>query len=148
VNEFQSRRIAERASRTQSAEILVPGGKIAARLPHYEHRPEQLGMAEQWPRRLATERHLVVEAGTGVGKSFAYLIPAIFRDGCKAGRKKPSRPRTRRTRRGKRRRIVIATHTISLQEQLITKDCCSTGGDSRVHGCAGQGAGHHLSPGG
>ena len=59
-------------------EILGPGGRIAARLPHYEHRPQQLAMAEGVAAALAGQRHLVAEAGTGVGKSFAYLIPAIL----------------------------------------------------------------------
>lgn len=92
-------------------EILGPHGRIAARLDRYEHRPQQLAMAESV--RLAIERgeHLAVEAGTGVGKSFAYLVPAIL-----AAAQKPAD--------GGReiRRVVISTQTISLQEQLITKD--------------------------
>ena len=59
------------------ASILGPGGRIAARLPHYEHRPQQVAMAEAVERSLGGGRHLIVEAGTGVGKSFAYLVPAI-----------------------------------------------------------------------
>ncbi len=58
---------------------------------------------------LAARRHLIVEAGTGVGKSFAYLVPAILHV-------------TDPKHEGPRRRIVIATHTISLQEQLLQKD--------------------------
>ena len=60
------------------AQILGPAGRIAARLTHYEHRPEQLAMAEAVDRALREKHHLVVEAGTGVGKSFAYLVPAIL----------------------------------------------------------------------
>ena len=60
------------------AEILGPGGRIAARLPNYEHRDEQLAMAEAVAAAIAKRHHLVVEAGTGVGKSFAYLVPAIL----------------------------------------------------------------------
>ena len=63
---------------TSVSEILGPGGRIAARLPHYEQRPQQLAMAEAVASALAGEKHLVVEAGTGVGKSFAYLVPAIL----------------------------------------------------------------------
>src|SRR5688572_10262867 len=61
-----------------AADILGPEGRIAARLPNYELRPEQLEMAEAVARAIAAKRHLVAEAGTGVGKSFAYLVPAIL----------------------------------------------------------------------
>ncbi len=61
-----------------SKEILGPGGRIAARLPNYEHRSQQLDMAEAVDRAIRGQHHLVVEAGTGVGKSFAYLVPAIL----------------------------------------------------------------------
>jgi ATP-dependent DNA helicase DinG len=107
------------------AEILGPGGKIAARLPHYEHRPQQLAMAEAVAGALATERHLVVEAGTGVGKSFAYLIPAILHATATppiAKRASEEDDDEDENEAKPRRRIVISTHTISLQEQLITKD--------------------------
>ena len=60
------------------ADILGTGGRLARRLPHYEQRPEQLAMADAVAGAIARERHLVVEAGTGVGKSFAYLVPAIL----------------------------------------------------------------------
>ena len=59
-------------------EILGPSGRIAARLKNYESRPEQLAMAEAVDRAIREKHHLVVEAGTGVGKSFAYLVPAIL----------------------------------------------------------------------
>lgn len=108
-------------------EILGPGGRIAARLPNYEHRNEQMAMAEAVERAIAKRHHLAVEAGTGVGKSFAYLVPAILavssivedspldqatRDPDAIDDEEDSPPR----------RVVIATHTISLQEQLIQKD--------------------------
>jgi len=91
-------------------DILGPQGRIAQRLKHYEHRSEQLAMAEAVAHAISKRRHLVVEAGTGVGKSFAYLVPAIL--DC-AGPREEGQPR---------RRVVISTHTISLQEQLIHKD--------------------------
>jgi len=97
------------------AEILGPSGRIAARLKHYEHRPEQLAMAEAVSRAIDATTHLVVEAGTGVGKSFAYLVPAILAvagEPPEAGEEEKKPPR----------RVVISTHTISLQEQLIHKD--------------------------
>jgi Rad3-related DNA helicase/REP element-mobilizing transposase RayT len=85
--------------------ILGPDGAIARRLKDkYEHRPQQLEMASAVEHAFAEGHHLLVEAGTGVGKSFAYLLPAI---NYAVKRKK---------------RVVISTHTISLQEQLIDKD--------------------------
>ncbi len=91
------------------ADILGPGGRIAARLKNYENRSQQLAMAEAVTAAIQKPGHLVVEAGTGVGKSFAYLVPAILA-AAPTPDKKPGR------------RIVISTHTISLQEQLIQKD--------------------------
>lgn len=86
-------------------DILDLNGAIARRLPNYEPRPEQLQMADAVAHALAKPGHLMVEAGTGVGKSFAYLVPAI-QAACAQ----------------KDFRVVISTHTINLQEQLIRKD--------------------------
>lgn len=58
--------------------ILGDEGHIARRLPTYESRPQQLEMAQSVERAIRTQSHLIVEAGTGVGKSFAYLVPAIL----------------------------------------------------------------------
>jgi ATP-dependent DNA helicase DinG len=87
------------------ASILGPEGGIARRMPLYEARPQQLAMAETVAEAIAEPHHLIVEAGTGVGKSFAYLVPAIQ---AAAGKEDCV--------------IVVSTHTISLQEQLIRKD--------------------------
>ncbi|HXT60092.1 MAG TPA: helicase C-terminal domain-containing protein [Pirellulales bacterium] len=103
------------------AEILGPEGRIAARLTHYERRPEQLAMADAVARAIREKRHLVVEAGTGVGKSFAYLVPAILavaQNEEEAPDRDPQAPPDERP----RKRIVVSTHTISLQEQLLQKD--------------------------
>lgn len=89
--------------------VLGPQGLIARRLSSYESRPEQLEMAHAVARSITDGRHLVVEAGTGVGKSFAYLVPAILHAVAQSGEER-------------RRRIVVSTHTISLQEQLISRD--------------------------
>lgn len=70
----------------------------------FEPRPQQLAMAEAVSRAFEEKHHLAVEAGTGVGKSFAYLLPAIDQV---LRRKK---------------RVVVSTHTIALQEQLVHKD--------------------------
>jgi ATP-dependent DNA helicase DinG len=59
-------------------DILGENGSIARRLERYELRQEQLDMADAVNRAFITKQHLAVEAGTGVGKSFAYLIPAIL----------------------------------------------------------------------
>jgi ATP-dependent DNA helicase DinG len=119
-------------------EILGPGGRIAARLPNYEHRREQLDMAEAVDRAIHQRHHLVVEAGTGVGKSFAYLVPAILAaagqqsggDGRSTaapatqpgwGGSSTATPSTK-SEDEPARRVVLSTHTISLQEQLMQKD--------------------------
>ncbi|MFW5653505.1 MAG: ATP-dependent DNA helicase, partial [Planctomycetota bacterium] len=84
--------------------LLAPDGPIARRLPGFEVRPQQREMAQQVAGALNRHECLWVEAGTGVGKSFAYLLPAV----------------QRAVEQGER--IVIATNTISLQEQLMDKD--------------------------
>ncbi len=85
-------------------DIFSPGGIISEHLTGYEFREGQLNMANAVARAFAASDHLIVEAGTGVGKSFAYLIPAISH----ALRNKQT--------------VVVSTNTISLQEQLVTKD--------------------------
>ncbi len=105
----------------EPAAILGPDGSIARRLERYEQRPQQLQMADAVARALAEKRHLVVEAGTGTGKSFAYLVPAILHatreveegdgDEERGDEEKPAKLP-----------VVISTHTISLQEQLLNKD--------------------------
>jgi ATP-dependent DNA helicase DinG len=85
------------------ADFLSPAGPVAKRLKSFELRPQQQQMAAAVEHAFNSSRHLIVEAGTGVGKSFAYLIPAIAQ-----------------VAQGKK--VVISTHTISLQEQLIEKD--------------------------
>ena len=88
-------------------DILGPEGRIAARLPGYEHRQQQLDMADAVHGALERGEHLIVEAGTGVGKSFAYLVPAIL---------------AATDANDDVRRVIVSTHTISLQEQLLGKD--------------------------
>ena len=85
-------------------QILGPRGPIARALSGYEVRPQQLQMARAVAEAFAAPEHLLVEAGTGVGKSFAYLVPAIAAV----------------AERGQR--VIVSTFTISLQEQLVTKD--------------------------
>src|ERR1700722_6516532 len=74
--------------------------KITAQMSGGEHRPEQQEMCRAVAEAVATGRHLVVQAGTGTGKSLAYLVPAAL-----SGKK-----------------VVVATATKALQDQLATKD--------------------------
>jgi ATP-dependent DNA helicase DinG len=83
--------------------IFSPEGLLSA-ASHYEFRPQQQRMACEVARALESSGHVVIEAGTGVGKSLAYLVPSALH----AVRMK--------------RKAVISTHTIALQEQLIYKD--------------------------
>lgn len=81
-------------------EVLGPSSPLARRLAGYEHRDGQLAMARAVHEALAKDGHLFVEAGTGTGKTLAYLVPAIL-----SGRK-----------------VVVSTATHALQEQIFTKD--------------------------
>lgn len=95
--------------------ILGDAGRIAQRLNTYESRPEQIDMASAVRDAIDEQSHLIVEAGTGVGKSFAYLVPAILH---------ATRDQGETDEKGKpvKRRVVVSTHTISLQEQLFHRD--------------------------
>lgn len=92
----------------EAASFFRPGGKLEEACVHepfpYEQRPQQEAMAVAVAEGIARQEHLAVEAGTGVGKSFAYLVPAVLAA----------------VRRGEQ--VVVSTHTISLQEQLLNKD--------------------------
>src|SRR5437016_677186 len=112
-----------------ATDILGTQGRIAARLEgRYEERPEQLAMADGVSRAIRNGHHLVVEAGTGVGKSFAYLVPAILAATGELPIDKkaiPLRPRSSDEEKDEKPplpRVIVSTHTISLQEQLIQKD--------------------------
>lgn len=84
--------------------LLSPGGAFEQNFPSFEHRPQQVQMLEAVANALNDGGHLMVEAGTGTGKSVAYLLPAIHwavqnND-----------------------RVIVSTNTINLQDQLINKD--------------------------
>lgn len=87
----------------QVGEIFSPKG-LLSRAKNFEYRPQQQDMAVAVARALEQQDHLVVEAGTGVGKSLAYLVPAILHAVAN------------------KRKAVVCTHTINLQEQLVEKD--------------------------
>ena len=134
---------------TTPEEILAPDGRLAARLAQWESRPQQIEMANLIAEAIAQRRHAVVEAGTGVGKSLAYLVPAVLaatadqedavttaatsataQPGAPTAGNEPESPDADELEEeeasapaGSRpRRVVISTHTIALQEQLVTKD--------------------------
>src|SRR3954468_17321417 len=83
--------------------LFSPDGRLS-RAKNFEYRPEQQQMAVAIAQALEEERHLVIEAGTGVGKSLAYLVPAILYA------------------LEQKKKAIISTHTINLQEQLLYKD--------------------------
>jgi ATP-dependent DNA helicase DinG len=80
--------------------VLAPGGALSRALPGYEPRPDQLAMAEAVAQALSRRRYLVAEAGTGTGKTLAYLVPALLSG----------------------RRVVVSTATKALQEQIWYRD--------------------------
>jgi ATP-dependent DNA helicase DinG len=81
-------------------QFFGPKGLLSRWHPNYEHRPGQVQMAEAVWEALQRKRHLIVEAGTGTGKTLAYLVPAILSG----------------------KRVVISTGTKNLQDQLFYKD--------------------------
>ena len=111
-------------------DVLAVDGRLAARLPGWESRPEQLAMARAVEAAIRERRHLLCEAGTGVGKSLAYLVPAVLAVTADQEDEVPKVPAgddddpfTEPLPEGGRpRRVVISTNTIALQEQLVDKD--------------------------
>ncbi|MEA3346092.1 MAG: helicase C-terminal domain-containing protein [Chloroflexota bacterium] len=86
------------------ARMLEQGGVFARQFPGYEHRPQQIEMLRAVAEAFNQGRHLLVEAGTGVGKSIAYLLPAVYFAAKNS------------------EHVVISTNTINLQDQLYHKD--------------------------
>src|SRR5207249_6691410 len=87
--------------RTES--FFSPNG-LLAKAKNFERRPQQQEMAAAVANALEEERHLLIEAGTGVGKSLAYLTPAVL------------------WATEEHKKAIVSTHTINLQEQLLYKD--------------------------
>jgi len=85
-------------------EVFGPDGLIAKAHPEYEYRPGQIDMAQAVMRAFEEKRHLIVEAGTGTGKTLAYLVPAVA------------------AALGGNGRVIVSTGTKNLQEQLMEKD--------------------------
>ncbi|MBZ5573135.1 MAG: ATP-dependent DNA helicase [Acidobacteriia bacterium] len=108
--------------------FFSPGGLLSRTHPAYEFRRGQLQMAQAVEQALAEKRHLIVEAGTGTGKTLAYLVPVI--------------------RSGKR--VIISTGTKNLQEQLFNKDipfleqALFPNGDAKLNVCYMKGRNNYL----
>src|SRR6185312_7287356 len=94
----------ERVARNHMDKVFGPDGLIARAHPEYEYRPGQVQMAEAVMRAFDDKHHLIVEAGTGTGKTLAYLVPAVAAAV------------------GGRGRVIVSTGTKNLQEQLMEKD--------------------------
>ena len=104
----------------QVEQIFGPEG-ILSEAKNFEYRPQQQAMASGVMRSLEANQNYVVEAGTGVGKSLAYLVPAALAAMIN------------------NKRVVVSTNTINLQEQLLTKDV-----PTAVDTIAGVETGMHL----
>ncbi|MEO8285588.1 MAG: helicase C-terminal domain-containing protein [Chloroflexota bacterium] len=91
-------------SHTEIEAILKPGGAMSGAFDTYEYRAQQIDMAKAVASAFNKGHHLIVEAGTGTGKSIGYLLPAILYS----------------LRTGER--VIVSTNTINLQDQLFTKD--------------------------
>ena len=85
---------------TQLSEVFSPDGLLARSIPGYRLRPQQLEMAERIAQAIAGSKVLVAEAGTGTGKTFAYLVPALLSGG----------------------KVIVSTGTKNLQDQLFGRD--------------------------
>ena len=108
--------------------FFAPGGVLSKAHPAYEFRRGQLEMAQAVEQALGEKRHLIVEAGTGTGKTLAYLLPVI-----RAGK-----------------RVILSTGTKTLQEQLFHKDIpfleknLFPDGKSKLRVCYMKGRGNYL----
>ena len=118
-------------SRLSLYQFFGPGGVLSQRHPAYEFRKGQLAMATAVEEAIDQKRHLIVEAGTGTGKTLAYLLPII-----KSGK-----------------RVIVSTGTKNLQEQLFFKDVPfleralfgeATSGEPRLKVCYMKGRGNYL----
>ena len=87
-------------SEAHGSEVSKALSKAAAGLPKHEQRPQQLAMAEAVAKAVKQRRHLIVQAGTGTGKSLAYLVPTLLLGA----------------------RVVVSTATKALQDQLAMRD--------------------------
>ncbi|MFZ0734447.1 MAG: ATP-dependent DNA helicase [Candidatus Sulfotelmatobacter sp.] len=128
VSPAQSNRPKQSGKDASLYQFFAPGGVLSRTHPAYEFRKGQLQMAQAVEQALEEKRHLIVEAGTGTGKTLAYLVPVI--------------------RSGKR--VIISTGTKNLQEQLFYKDvpfleqALFGGAESRLSVCYMKGRNNYL----
>ncbi len=112
VVKVPKKRIHEQLHFEEISGQFLPGGAFSRHLPQYEHRRPQIEMLESVIDSFNNDKIAIIEAGTGTGKSMAYLVPAVYWSI------------------KNQERVVISTNTINLQEQLIEKDiplirkCC------------------------
>ena len=99
-----SNAIRRQLTEQQVEDLLAPDGIFAKSFPNFENRPQQAEMLKAVTRAIYQGRKLIVEGGTGIGKSIAYLLPAVLYAAAKG------------------QRVVVSTNTINLQEQLMDKD--------------------------
>ena len=86
--------------KTKIADLFSPNGALAKHIPNFRARPQQVEMAEAIAEAIAANGLLIAEAGTGTGKTFAYLVPALLTGG----------------------KVVLSTGTKNLQDQLFQRD--------------------------
>ena len=104
VGDQPGRAVRRELTEQQVEELLAPHGIFAQSFPGFENRPQQAEMLKAVTRAIYQGRKLIVEGGTGIGKSIAYLLPSVLYAASHG------------------QRVVISTNTINLQEQLINKD--------------------------
>ena len=114
----------------EASSVLEHGGAFSNYFEHYEYRNEQVEMLQVVADAFSNSRHFLIEAGTGVGKSFAYLVPAAMW---------AVQNNTR---------VVISTNTINLQDQLIKKDIPNLASalDIDLRASVMKGRGNYLCP--
>lgn len=103
-NNLRQSKVLQRVDFEQVYSVLREGGLLSRVVPGFEERSEQMIMARAVTEAINHKKRLMVEAGTGVGKSLAYLLPAAMYALLN------------------NKRVVVSTNTINLQEQLVTKD--------------------------
>ncbi len=112
------------------AAVFEPAGELNRHFDGYEHRPQQVSMATAVAEAFNQQQHLLVEAGTGTGKSIAYLVPAFYWAD------------------QNQQRVVISTNTLNLQDQLILKDIpdLNEALSARYQAAVLKGRGNYLCP--
>ncbi len=111
---------------SEIAELFRASGLLAGAVPGFHERAEQVAMAERVAHALARRERLLIEAGTGTGKTFAYLVPALLSG----------------------MRVIVSTGTRTLQDQLYHRDLPTVSGalGRPVHVALLKGRSNYLCP--